>query len=92
MEFLKQAAKAVVAFVLPILVNMVMDLVNGNAPFPQTGQEWLRYVLSSVVTGLGVYGVPNKQSEKQITESLQKLPDEQAKSAVTTAYPRWVID
>jgi hypothetical protein len=66
MEFLFKNAKAVVAVVLPLLINMVMDLVNGTAPWPQSNQEWLRYVLSSVVIGLGVYGMPNTTKDPEI--------------------------
>jgi hypothetical protein len=74
MEFLKKSAKAVVAFLLPLLINMGTDLLSNDKPWPQDDKEWLQYVLSSVVTALGVYGVGNKLSKDQVTSGMEKLP------------------
>jgi hypothetical protein len=77
MDTIARYAKTVMAVVLPLLVNMVMDLVNGNHPWPQSGQEWLRYALSSIVVGLGVFGVPNTTHSPAVAakESVRLRPN-----------------
>ena len=106
-ELVKKYAKAIVAFILAIVVNMVTDLASGARPWPQDRDEWFRYLGSSVVLALGVYGVPNKQDKGQVSKSLDKLPegetrevvteglaslpDQEAKEAVVDAYPTWNV-
>ena len=86
---LKPYAKAIVAFVLGVVTNMIADLLNGNAPWPQSGAEWVRYLISVVGVTAGVYGVPNQITQKQIDKSKDVVADavlpEVAKEASTAA-------
>ena len=81
MNTITSVAKAIAAFILPLIINMIMDLVNGNQPWPQNGNEWLRYLLSSVVTAVGVYGVPNTTNDPRIArdQSVVLKPGRHAK-------------
>lgn len=60
MPDLKVYAKAIAAFIAGVLANMVSDLANGQAPWPQSAGEWLRYTLTSVGAGAAAYAVPNR--------------------------------
>lgn len=66
MNFLKVNAKAVAAFLFGVFGNAVTDLVNGNAPWPQTGAEWLRWGVTTLGAGIGAWAFPNKITQKQL--------------------------
>lgn len=87
----KKYAKAIAAFIVTLLANMLTDLGSGKAPWPQDLHEWLRYLGTSIAITAVVFGVPNSQDKGQVASSLRKLPDDAAKEAVVDAYPRWTI-
>lgn len=66
MDFIKQYAKAVVGYVLPILLLMANDLFKGDVPWPQTKEEWLQYVISSLAVGTSVLTVRNTTNDRQV--------------------------
>jgi hypothetical protein len=59
MDTIKQYAKGVLGYILPLLLNMANDLFTGDKPWPQTQAEWMQYLLSSLVIGTTVLAVPN---------------------------------
>lgn len=66
---IKVYAKAVAAFVAGVIANMATDLVNGTAPWPQTGAEWSRYLITSFGAAIGAYAIRNKITPEQAVKS-----------------------
>lgn len=66
---IKVYAKTIAAFVVTVLGNALVNLINGGAPWPQTGGQWLQYAITSVGAALAVYGTPNQITQKQIDRS-----------------------
>ena len=71
---LPQLGKAIAAFVVPLLINMGLDLAKGTAPWPQTQEEWIRYVAFSVLSALGVFFTKSETTPDQITRIANKKP------------------
>lgn len=65
---IKVYAKTAGAFVAAVVGNMAYDLFTGTHPWPTTGQEWLRYGITSVGAALGAFGARNKITQKQINQ------------------------
>jgi hypothetical protein len=65
-RFLKEYAKTAAAFVVGVVGNMIVNLVNGGAPWPQTSAEWLQYALTSFGAAIATLIVPNKITQKQL--------------------------
>ena len=63
---LKEYAKAIAAFVAGVVVNVLLSLINGKTPWPQTGNEWLQLALSSFGPALVVALQPARISDKQV--------------------------
>jgi hypothetical protein len=78
-------AKAIVAFVVPILVQIGYDLVNSADPWPATVQQWGTFLLPSVLTALGVYGVANRPTVGQVDRAVDKLGPDVVMDAVERA-------
>lgn len=72
MDKIKEYAKSIVAFVLAVVGNMIIDFTQNGVPFPQTQGEWIRYITSSLVIALGVAGTPNKMTEKQAQRGIDQ--------------------
>lgn len=92
MDWFLKNLKAIVALVLPYLLNAGADLFADNAPWPQTGDEWLRYVGASLITAAGVYAARNKRDKDQVVDDLKRLPVSERKQALATVksrYPHW---
>ena len=68
MDIIKVNAKAIVAFVVGILTNAILAVLQGQAVWPQTPKEWGQYLLTSFVAGLAVWATGNKLTEKQIVK------------------------
>lgn len=66
MNQLKVYGKALAAFVAGVVANMITNLVNGSAPWPQTGAQWLQFALTSFGAALAACVVPNKITQKQL--------------------------
>jgi hypothetical protein len=64
----KVYAKTIAVFVAGIVVNMVTDLIQGSKPWPQTGDEWLQYLLSSFAVALAALLTRNKIIQKQLDQ------------------------
>jgi hypothetical protein len=62
----KVYAKTIAVFIAGIVVNMVTDLIQGSKPWPQTGDEWLQYLLSSFAVALAALLTRNKIIQKQL--------------------------
>lgn len=92
MDWFLKNLKAIVALVLPYLLNAGADLFADNAPWPQTGDEWIRYVGASLVTSAGVYAARNKRDKDQVRGDIARLPEperEQVVKSVNSQYPDW---
>lgn len=63
---LKVHAKTFVAFVAGVLGNMIVNLVTGNAVWPQTKEQWLQYALTSFGTAIAVWLTRNKITQRQL--------------------------
>ena len=66
MNFLKVNAKAIAAFLVGVFGNGVTDLLNNNAPWPQTGTEWGRWVITTLGVGFSAWAFPNRITQKQL--------------------------
>lgn len=69
MNRIKQYAKAIAAFIGGVVLNSVVQLAEGQVPWPQTGAEWLRFALTSLGVAVTVAAAPaNKVTQKQLDE------------------------
>lgn len=66
MNLVKVYGKAVAAFVATVVGNMVVNLVNGVAPWPSTGGQWVQFVVTSFGTAIAVWIAPSKITQKQL--------------------------
>jgi len=87
-DFVKDNAKAIIAFVVGVLGNMMIDLASGNAPIPTNTEEWMRYLIFSFGSAAAVYGTRNKLTTDQVIKGLPKLPN--AAGAIAAAVPAMV--
>jgi hypothetical protein len=58
--------KAIAAFVVSVVGNMIVNLVNGTAPWPQTSAQWMQFAVTSFGAAIGAWLIPNKITQKQI--------------------------
>lgn len=63
---IKVHAKTVAAFVAGVVANMIVNLIHGNAVWPQTRGEWIQYALTSFGTAITVWLTRNKITQKQL--------------------------
>ena len=82
-KFIKEWAKTLAAFVAGVVANMIVNLVNGGAVWPQTRAEWLQYVLTSFGVAISVALTRNKITQKQ----LDKDPNVISGTVVPDAAP-----
>lgn len=66
MNLIKEHAKSIAAWVAGVVVTMIMNLVNGGSPWPETGAQWLQYALTSFGGAFAAWAFPNKITQKQI--------------------------
>ena len=85
MDFIKVNAKAIIAFVATVLLNALVDLLNGARPWPQNAAEWIQYLVTAFGAALAVYTTTNKLTVKQVEKGLPGLPNPGA--AVAAALP-----
>jgi Flp pilus assembly protein TadG len=69
MDVIKQHAKTFATFLVTIVVNIVISLLQGEQPWPQTQEEWIRYVATSFAAALTTYGVGNQITQKQLNKA-----------------------
>ncbi|QGJ90073.1 holin [Mycobacterium phage Indlulamithi] len=72
LNFLKVNAKAVVAFVVGVILNAVNDVISGKAPWPTSLADWGRYLGTSLIGAVVVWATGNKLTEKQIVNAAVK--------------------
>lgn len=72
MNIIKVYAKTVVAFLVTLIGNMIVNLVNGNTPWPQNTAQWIQFLVTSVVVALGVAAVPNRLTQNQVDAAVEK--------------------
>lgn len=54
--------KAILAFISLVVTNIAADLTAGNEPWPQSGGEWARWLLTIILGTWLVYQLPNRQT------------------------------
>lgn len=81
LNIFKINAKAIAAFFAGIVLNAVIAVINGAAPWPKDLKEWGQYLLTSLVAGLMVWATGNKITPQQIS----KNAIEQGISVITTS-------
>lgn len=75
MDQIKTISKALAGWLAGVIVSMIYDLTEGGVPFPQTKEEWLRYVLTSFGVAIGVFLAPaNKMTPPQVEKQVSDLP------------------
>lgn len=67
----KVYAKAIAVFVAGWVFNVLVDLIQGEKPWPQTKEEWAQYLLTS----LGVAVVALFTRNKIVQSQLDKDPN-----------------
>jgi len=73
MEFIRANAKAILAFVITVLLQAVTDAINsGDAPTSLI--DWARYLGLSLLAGIVVWATGNKLDVGQILSGMKKLP------------------
>lgn len=65
-RIVKVYAKTVAVFVAGWVFNVLVDLVKGEKPWPQTKEEWLQYLLTSFGVAFIALVTKNKIVQKQI--------------------------
>ncbi len=65
-KFVKEHAKSVAAWIAGVVVTAVLNLVNGVSPWPQTGAQWLQYLLTAFGVAAAAWLFPNKITQKQL--------------------------
>jgi uncharacterized membrane protein YjjP (DUF1212 family) len=91
-KFVKEWAKTLAAFVAGVVANMIVNLVNGGAVWPQTKAEWTQYVLTSFGAAIAVSLTRNKITQKQLDKDPNVIggvvvPDAQVPPATTYQAP-----
>jgi hypothetical protein len=71
MNWVKYYAKSIAAFLFTVLANAVTDLINGSAPWPQTGAEWLRWAVTAVAAGGAAWAFPKGDKPGQVPATPQ---------------------
>lgn len=60
--------KPVAAFAAGVAGNMLVNLINGVAPWPQTTGQWLQFAVTSFSAAIAAWIAPNKITDKQIAK------------------------
>lgn len=86
MNLVKEYAKTLAAFVAGVVANIATDLINGKTPWPQTGAEWSRYLITSFGAAIAVALTRNKITQQQLDK------DPNVVGGVVVADPRAAQD
>jgi hypothetical protein len=62
----KEYAKAIWVFLIGIFGPPLVKILLGEAPFPQTKQEWINWIVAVLGSGLAAILVRNKITQKQL--------------------------
>lgn len=71
-EHVKPYLKAAVAFIATLVTNIVYNLSQEGAVFPQDAKGWWILVGSTFLTTISTYGIPNKPLPKQVDKYLEE--------------------
>jgi hypothetical protein len=71
---IKVCAKTFAAFFAAVVGNMVVNLVNGTAPWPQSSTQWVQFAVTSFGAAIATWATPNKITQKQIDKSASDAP------------------
>jgi hypothetical protein len=82
-DVIKKHLKLVGTFLAGVLGNALYDIVEGNAPFPTTKEEWLRWGLTTLLASVGAYLPRNKQDRDQVGTAIVKDLNTEDTVAVT---------
>lgn len=66
MKLVKEHAKTIATFFVAYLANALVSLATGGTPWPQTGQEWLQYGLTTLGAAAAAFLARNKITQKQL--------------------------
>lgn len=86
-RYVKEYAKTVATFVVAVVGNMIVNLVNGSAPWPQTRDQWIQYVVTSFGAAIATLIVPNKITQKQLDNDPHVIGGTVVSDAQVAAQP-----
>lgn len=94
MEILRSAWKAIAAFLVVFLGQLVDNLAssNGSVALPQSVGEWSSAVGLALVGAVIVYVLPNRYTPPQVESHLDRLPEAAQKNimrARAEQHPNW---
>ncbi len=88
-SFIKVYAKTAAAFIAGVLGNLLVNLINGGVPWPQTSAEWVQLLVTSFGAAIAALIVPNKITQRQLDKDRNVIggvvvPDAQIPPTVGT--------
>lgn len=92
-KFIKVYAKAIAAFVAGVVGNVIVNLLNGSTPWPQTTAQWVQLALTSFGPAIATWLTTGKITQKQIDKDPNVIggtvvPDAQVPPAAPP-IPEW---
>lgn len=94
-KLIREWGKTVAAFIAGVVTTMIVNLVQGNAVWPQTKDEWIQYVVTSFGAAIAVALTRNKITQKQLDKDPNVVggvvvPDAQVPPAAPVGPTPWV--
>lgn len=65
-KWVQEHAKPIAAFVVTFIGNMIVSLLDGTTPFPQSREQWTQYLLTSAGAAFAAFIARNKITQKQL--------------------------
>ena len=66
MNIFKEHAKTIATFFAAYVANALVSLATGGHPWPQSGDEWLQYTLTTLGAATAAFLARNKITQKQL--------------------------
>lgn len=66
MDQIKVYAKTLAAFVAGVVANAVVNLVNGETPWPQNSAQWVQWAVTTFGAAIAVSLTRNKITQQQL--------------------------
>jgi len=90
--FYKEHVKSFVAAIVGALITLMMNWVNGETPWPQTGEEWRNAAIGAVIAAVAVWFPANKITQKQLDNDKNVIggvvvPDSSVPNAASSELP-----
>lgn len=73
LDFIKVNAKSIVVFVVGVIINAVLAVINGQMPWPTTLKGWGTYLGTSLVAAIAVWAIGNKLTVDQVLKGAGQL-------------------